>query len=92
MANGMKMADNEKKDVEMKSDDVRTETPVKKINDIEYILKDIGGSFGKFQLYNYVLISVPLFMTGLFSLTYVFTAMNLDYRYSAILHSNEYSH
>lgn len=52
----------------------------KKTNDIEYILKDIGGSFGKFQLYNYALFAIPICLSGIFSLTYVFTAMNLDYR------------
>lgn len=52
----------------------------KKTNDIEYILKDIGGSFGRFQLYNYALFAIPICLSGIFSLTYVFTAMNLDYR------------
>lgn len=56
---------------------------IKKIDDesdLSYILNDIGGSFGKFQLFNYAIIAIPICLSGIFSLTYVFTAMNLDYR------------
>lgn len=51
-----------------------------KNSDIQYILNDIGGSFGKFQWLNYVLFAIPISLSGLVSLTYVFTALNLDYR------------
>lgn len=49
-------------------------------NLVENILIDIGGSFGKFQSINYVLFSLPMFINGLISMTYVFTALNLEYR------------
>lgn len=49
-------------------------------DDIEFILRDIGGSYGKFQLCNYILFSIPILMSGLISIVYVFTALNIDTR------------
>lgn len=47
---------------------------------VELILKDIGGTFRKFQISNYILFCLPLALSGSFGLSYVFTALNLDYR------------
>lgn len=49
-------------------------------DDAEFIINDIGGSFGKFQLRNYALYSIPIAVSGIVVMTYVFTALNLDYR------------
>lgn len=53
---------------------------IKKKDDIEYIISDIGGSYGKFQIFNYILYSIPMCVSGIVAMTYVFTALNLDYR------------
>lgn len=50
------------------------------LNDLEYILKDIGGTFGKFQIFNMLLIAFPIFLADIFVLDYVFTTLDLDYR------------
>lgn len=47
---------------------------------VELILKDIGGTFKKYQILNYILFCLPLALSGSFGLSYVFTALNLDYR------------
>lgn len=47
---------------------------------VELILKDIGGTFRKFQILNYILFCLPFALSGSFGLSYVFTALNLDYR------------
>lgn len=49
-------------------------------NDIEFILQDIGGTFGRFQIYNYLMLSFSMFITGTFILDYVFTTLPIDYR------------
>lgn len=49
-------------------------------NEMDTILDDIGGSFGRFQLLNYILYSVPLFISGLVGIAYVFTTLTLDFR------------
>lgn len=49
-------------------------------NAFENILDDIGGSFSKFHLINYALLSIPIAISGLIALTYVFTTLSLDYR------------
>lgn len=49
-------------------------------DDIEFIIDDIGGSFGKFQLCNYVFYLIAIIMSGIFALSYVFAGLNLDYR------------
>lgn len=47
--------------------------------EIEEILKDIGP-FGRYQLYNYIMIAIPICMSAAFTLAYVFTAGDLNYR------------
>lgn len=49
-------------------------------NDIEYILNDIGGAFGTYQIYNYVMLSYSMFVTGTFVLDYVFATLEIDHR------------
>lgn len=49
-------------------------------DDIEYIIENIGGSYGQFQIFNYILYSIPICVSGIVVMTYVFTALNLDYR------------
>lgn len=63
------MATNKEEDVEDES------------SEIEFILEDIGGSYGKFQIMNYILFAIPIGISGIFGMTYVFTTLNLDYRY-----------
>lgn len=52
-----------------------------KSDDIEFIFEDIGGTFGKFQIYNYILFAVPIFLSGAYILDYVFSGLDLDYRW-----------
>lgn len=47
---------------------------------LDSILKDLG-QFGKFQTINYLLIAIPLTLSAAYTLSYVFTAGDLDYRY-----------
>lgn len=47
---------------------------------VEVILNDIGGTFKKYQIINYVLFCLPFALSGSFGLSYVFTALNLEYR------------
>lgn len=54
---------------------------VEPTDDIEFILKDIGGTFGKFQIFNYALFAVPMFLSNFYILDYVFLTLDLDYRY-----------
>lgn len=49
-------------------------------DDIEYILNDLGGSYGKFQIWNYILFSIPVLISGLYSILFVFTTLNVEYR------------
>lgn len=51
-----------------------------KIDDMEFILKDIGGAFGKFQIFNLILILLAIGSIGSYTLDYVFTTLNVDYR------------
>lgn len=50
------------------------------VNDIEYILNDIGGAFGKYQIFNYLMLSYSMFVTGTFVLDYVFATLNIPHR------------
>ncbi|GAB0089512.1 solute carrier family 22 member 3 [Sergentomyia squamirostris] len=50
----------------------------KKFN-LDLLIQQIGP-FGKFQLINYLLICLPIAMTAMYTLTFVFTAGDLDYR------------
>lgn len=47
--------------------------------DLEPVIKEIG-QFGKFQLLNYILISIPILFIGIYSLSYIFTTEDLNYR------------
>lgn len=47
---------------------------------LDFILQQIGQC-GKFQIIVFLLISVPMILNAIFSVTYVFTAGNLVYRY-----------
>lgn len=51
-----------------------------KEEDLDFVLEDIGGAFGKFQISMYILLAVPLFLSDAFGLDYVFSTMDLDYR------------
>lgn len=53
----------------------------KNIDYIQLILNDIGGTFKRYQIINYILFCIPFALSGTFGLSYVFTALNLDYRY-----------
>lgn len=48
--------------------------------DLDTILNELG-QFGLFQWINFVLIGIPIAFTGLFTLSYVFAAADLEYRY-----------
>lgn len=47
---------------------------------IDTILNEIGGSFKRYQIINYIIFCIPLAISGTLGLSYVFTALNLDYR------------
>ena len=47
---------------------------------VDTILVDLGGTFKKYQIINYILFCIPFALSGTFALSYVFTALNLDYR------------
>ena len=52
---------------------------LQKTMDLDDILDEVGH-FGKFQAINYILIEFPILLSAAFSLTYVFTAGDLEYR------------
>lgn len=52
----------------------------KKVDFLEVIFTNIGGTFGKYQISNFVLFCLPFALSGSFGLSYVFTALNIDYR------------
>lgn len=47
---------------------------------VDIILFDLGGTFKKYQIINYILFCIPFALSGTFALSYVFTTLNLDYR------------
>lgn len=47
---------------------------------VDAILFDLGGTFKKYQIINYILFCIPFALSGTFALSYVFTALNLNYR------------
>lgn len=49
-------------------------------NEIDFILKDIGGTFGKFQIYNYLMLSYSMFVTGTYIYDYVFATLDVGHR------------
>lgn len=50
----------------------------KKVDLSEVIFTDIGGTFGKYQIINFILFCLPFALSGSFGLSYVFTALNID--------------
>lgn len=52
----------------------------KKVDFLEVIFANIGGTFGKYQIINFILFCLPFALSGSFGLSYVFTALNIDYR------------
>lgn len=50
------------------------------LNDIDFVLKDVGGTFGRFQIFNYLMLSVSIFISGTTVLEYVFAALEIDHR------------
>lgn len=57
-----------------------TTTNQKHVDLVDVILSDLGGTFKKYQIINYILFCIPFALSGTFALSYVFTALNLDYR------------
>lgn len=55
-------------------------TAQKNVDLVDLILSDLGGTFKKYQIINYILFCIPFALSGTFALSYVFTALNLDYR------------
>lgn len=49
-------------------------------NEVENILYEIGGSFSKFQIFNYCIYAIVILNCAIVSMTFVFTTLNLDYR------------
>lgn len=47
--------------------------------DLDQLIREIGP-FGKYQLTNYLLICVPIMITTMYTLTYIFTGGDLAYR------------
>lgn len=45
----------------------------------DVILKELG-EFGKYQKINYVLMCIPIALSAMYGLSYVFTASDLEYR------------
>lgn len=52
----------------------------KNVDYIDTILNEIGGSFKRYQIIIYLIFCIPLAISGTLGLSYVFTALNLDYR------------
>lgn len=50
--------------------------------DLDVILGELGD-FGRFQITNYVFICLPILLSAGFTLSFVFTAGQLDHRYEA---------
>lgn len=47
--------------------------------DLDRILVELG-QFGKFQIINYMLLCIPVALSAIYGLGYVFTAQDLEYR------------
>lgn len=50
------------------------------VYDLDSILVELG-SFGPFQIKNYILLTIPMLASGIYTLSYVFTAANPQYRF-----------
>lgn len=65
------------------SNDNNTDQPSgndKRVDLLEVIFTDIGGTFGKYQIITYILFCLPFALSGSFGLSYVFTALNVNHR------------
>lgn len=62
------------------SDECTEPQKMEKVDYVQLILDDIGGTFKRYQIFNYILFCIPFALSGSFGLSYVFTALNLDYR------------
>uniref|UniRef100_A0A1B0DGX8 Major facilitator superfamily (MFS) profile domain-containing protein n=1 Tax=Phlebotomus papatasi TaxID=29031 RepID=A0A1B0DGX8_PHLPP len=58
---------------------VKMSVKEEKTFDLDLLIHQIGP-FGKFQLINYLLICIPIAYTAMYTLIFVFTAGNLEYR------------
>lgn len=54
-------------------------------NNVEKLLVALGGTFGRFQIFNFIIYSSVIFFCGMNALSYVLTTLNLEYRY--VLHN-----
>lgn len=48
--------------------------------DLDVILQELGD-FGKFQKLNFILLLLPIVLSSVYTLSYIFTASQLEYRY-----------
>lgn len=74
---------NEQQELSILDGQTELELPTTKKQDVDLvdvILRDLGGTFKKYQIINYILFCIPFALSGTFALSYVFTALNLDYR------------
>lgn len=70
-------------DIQLKSnsnDSEQSNAYLKNTDYVQLILNDFGGSFKRYQIINYILFCIPFALSGTFGLSYVFTALNLNYR------------
>lgn len=56
-----------------------TEKSQSELKNIDIELDSLQG-FGKFEITNYVIVALSVLLSGAFTMTYVFTAGNLEYR------------
>lgn len=66
----------------------QTSADGKKVDFLEVIFTNIGGTFGKYQIINFILFCLPFALSGSFGLSYVFTALNIDYRWVNLFSSD----
>lgn len=49
-------------------------------DNLDSLLAQVGQNVGKYQIKNYAFIIIPVIFSALYTLSYIFTARNLDYR------------
>ena len=54
-------------------------TSVYRVMDLDEVLDEVGH-FGRFQAINYVLVGIPILLSSVYALSYIFTAGELEYR------------
>lgn len=59
------------------------DTKGKQDADIDFVLTEIGN-FGRYQIMNYALISIPVGLMACYVVGFVFTAAPLDYRFAYV--------